>query len=446
MKRNLPLSPDTPASDLPNLSYILDLSPSHMTLGLGNIKRLLDVLGNPQRRFKSVVVAGTNGKGTVTALLSSILTAHGRRTGRLLSPHIYSVAERISVDDRPVALELIESAASRVAPLHREIEFSYFEAITAIAFLIFAEAGVDTAVLEVGLGGRFDATNSVDPVLTVLTSITLDHRRLLGATEEEIIREKLGITRSGVPLVCGGLRCALEEIVADKSKRDRFPVLWARDIGQCGVERLTFGSMRVSLRTGRCDYGELQVRFPGPHQADNVLLAAGAAERLLESAPRLSEGIGRAFLPGRFEHRLVEGRNIILDVAHNDTALTGVLDTLSMLSPPERNWIVLGLMRRKELDRFPVRAATAAKRIFLVQPPDGDACTPQELLARIGCHAIQSAGTDIVLVNNGSSGRPAAPLLRRLISAAPSGGTVLITGSHRMVELFGTILSEGDLS
>lgn len=417
-----------------------------MTLGLGNITRLLEALGHPQRSFDSVVVAGSNGKGTVTALLSSILTEHGRLVGRLISPHIYSVKERISINEEPLSLGQLEHAASRVAPLHEEIGFSYFEGITAIAFLAFAEAGVDTAVLEVGLGGRFDATNSVDPVLSILTSITIDHRRLLGDTEEEIIREKLGITRRGVPLLCGRLRTSLAAIVADKSKRNGFPVLSVDEIGSCRVNRLEFGSMHVSLKTKRFDYGEMSVRFPGAHQADNVLIAAGAAENLLGSAPQLKRGVERTFLPGRFEHRRVRGRHIIFDVAHNDTALMGVLETLLKLSPRGRNSIVLGMMRRKELLEFPARALESASRIYLVQPLDGDACSPQELLARIGCDAIQSAGIDLVLVNQECSGEAGTRFLDNVIAATPASGTVLVTGSHRTVEQFGAIIAKGDLS
>lgn len=415
-----------------------------MTLGLGNIKRLLEAVGQPQLSFDSVVVAGSNGKGTVTTLISSILAEHGLRVGRLISPHIYSVAERVSINEEPLSMQELERAAARVAPFHAKIGFSYFEAMTAIAFLAFAEAGVETAVLEVGLGGRFDATNSVDPVLSVLTSITMDHRRLLGDTEEEIIREKLGITRKGVPLLCGRLRDNLSAIVADKSKRDGFPVLSLDDIGVCRVVGTAFGSMRVSLATKRCDYGEVSVRFPGAHQADNVLLAAAAAEHLLGSAPRLTPGLERAFLPGRFEHRRVLGRNVILDVAHNDSALNGVLDTLLGLSPPGNNSIILGMMRRKELSEFPARAVAAASRIYLVEPPDGDACSPQELLARIGFDTIQSAGIDLVLVNRECAGKEGARFLGRVLAATPPSGTVLITGSHRTVEQFGTILSKGD--
>jgi dihydrofolate synthase/folylpolyglutamate synthase len=446
MKRNLQLFPDTPSADRPHLSFILDLPPSVMTLGLGTITRLLAALGNPHKQFKSIVVAGSNGKGSVTVLLSSILMESGYRVGRLISPHVYAVNERVSVNERPLSLDALEEAAALVAPLHNDLHFSFFEGITAIAFLAFAEAGVDFAVLEVGLGGRFDATNVVNPALSIITSITLDHRNLLGDSEEEIIREKLGITRRGVPLLLGPLRENLKEIAADKAKRDRFPALDARDNGECSVERLGFDSMTVSLKTKRNDYGDIAVALPGSQQTDNVLLAAVAAEQLLETVPKMKRGLERAFLPGRFEHRAVRDRNIILDVAHNDAALIGVLKTLLELSPPENNRIVLGMMRRKELFKFPAHLVSAASRIYLLRPPDGDACTPQELLARIGYDAIQSAGTEVELIIQDCSGEACARLFRRIIAATPRSGSILVTGSHRMVELFGTVLSRGEMT
>ena len=172
---------NTPAPLPPNLSFVLNLSPSAMTLGLGNVRALLEGLDHPENNFRCVIVAGTNGKGSVTAFLSSILSSNGIRTGWYSSPHVYSVNERICVDNVPVDIDRMEEAASRIVPLHEEIGYSYFEALTAIAFLVFEKSEVEVAVLETGLGGRFDATNVVEPKLTVLTSVSVDHRRMAPA-------------------------------------------------------------------------------------------------------------------------------------------------------------------------------------------------------------------------------------------------------------------------
>ena len=221
MKNNHRPSREIPPSLPPNLDFVFNLSPSAMTLGLGNIRALLSRLDHPEEAFRSIVIAGTNGKGSVAAYLSSILQANGVSVGRYTSPHVYSVTERIWVQGELISLERMEALASRIVPLYASVPFSYFEAITAIAFLEFAERGIDYAVLEVGLGGRFDATNVVDPVLTILTNISIDHRRLLGDSEEEILREKLGITRPGIPL-----RRRRATSASGKGRSCRSLVLW----------------------------------------------------------------------------------------------------------------------------------------------------------------------------------------------------------------------------
>jgi dihydrofolate synthase/folylpolyglutamate synthase len=270
--------PDLPSTLPRNLEYVLGLSPSAMTLGLGNIRALLERLGNPHRRFESIVVAGTNGKGSVTAMLASLLRQNGVRVGRFISPHVYSVTERVSVDGNPASVEEMEHAAERVAALKDELTFSYFEAITAIAFLIFAQRGVEYAVLETGLGGRFDATNAVEPRVAVITGVALDHRRILGDSEEEILREKLGVTRPGVPLLIGDLPGSLREIVAEKSQRDSFPVSSLGDLGMVTLDGGGLKTTRATIRTPAADYGIVELPFPGSHQAQNALLAVGAAE------------------------------------------------------------------------------------------------------------------------------------------------------------------------
>src|SRR5712675_34060 len=163
MARSLRPFPDLSPNLPPSLKFVLGLSPSAMTLGLGNISALMEHLGHPERAFRSVLIAGTNGKGSTTTMLASILTREGLRTGRYISPHVFHVAERISVDGGFATIDELEAAAARIVPLRDDIPYSYFEALTAIAFWIFAQRGVEVAALEVGLGGRFDATNIVAP-------------------------------------------------------------------------------------------------------------------------------------------------------------------------------------------------------------------------------------------------------------------------------------------
>jgi len=415
-----------------------------MTLGLGNITALLERVGNPERRMRTVVVAGTNGKGSVTAMLAGILAGSGVVTGRFTSPHVYSVAERITVNGEAVGLEALEKAAAVIAPLHADIGFSYFEALAAMAFLVFAERGVEVAVLETGLGGRFDATNVTRPDVTVITSISLDHRRILGDTHEEILMEKLGVTRTGVPLLLGPLRSTLLERVRARAAQDGFPVLAGEELGTI-VPSGQEGTVRV--RTPVCDYGEVPLPFPGEHQHHNLLLAVSAAERCLGRAPSgLAEALTGVYLPGRFERHRRGERTIIVDVAHNDASLCAAARTLAAQSPRHETAVVMGLLRRKELFEAPAGIVAAARRIYLISPeaPGGEeaALAPHELFARYFHPLLTAQPTDAILWNRMGSGDDHWGRLHAALGAPGNPfRTVLATGSHHVVEQFGRLLA-----
>ncbi len=417
-----------------------------MTLGLSNIRTLLGRLGDPQGGFRTVVVAGTNGKGSVTAMTASILGEQGLRVGRFTSPHVYCVNERVSVDGGPIALEVMEAAAARIAPLYDDIGFSYFEALTAIAFLVFADCGVDIAVLETGLGGRFDATNVTDPEVTVVTSISLDHRRILGDTEEEILREKLGITRRGVPLLVGDLNPGLLTRTREKAGRDGFPVVTLGELAEVETLARHLDTTDIRLRTPLADYGDVTVPFGGAHQVANAVLAVGAAERVCGRLCNLRGGLSGAYLPGRFERFELAGKSFVLDVAHNEAALSAAFELLQATAPREQSAVVLGLMRRKELDEVPRRIIAAADRYYLISPTGGrvgppDAHEPQELLERYMFSHLSDARADVILWHRASAdddhwGR----LVDVLAHPSNPSRVILVTGSHHVVEEFGRAL------
>jgi len=420
-----------------NLEFIFNLSPSAMTLGLANMRALLSRLGDPQRAFPAAVIAGTNGKGSVAAYLSSLLNANGLKTGCYTSPHVYSVTERIAVAGRWISLEKMEEHASRIVPLHSSIPFSYFEAITAIAFLEFAEQAVDHAVLEVGLGGRFDATNVTEPQVTIITGISMDHRRILGDTEEEILREKLGIARKHVPLLVGDVSEVLRAVLRQRQARDGFDLRFPEDIGSAEREERTPGGTRIRVRTKRGDYGTIGLPFAGDHQAKNALLAVGAAECILSEVRNAAGAFANAYMPGRFERLECMGRTVVLDVAHNDAALCRLADTYADFFPSGGSAMVLGVMRRKELVESPERLLKTARRLYLVAPETGDGYSPYELLEKLRARSSFASRADVVLWN----GRDPSSGWDRLVEAVlnPSAGFagVLVTGSHHTVESFG---------
>jgi dihydrofolate synthase/folylpolyglutamate synthase len=408
-----------------------------MTLGLGNMRQLLAALDHPERCFRSVIVAGTNGKGSVTAYLSAILKRCGMHVGWYSSPHVYNVTERIRVDGSPVTLEQMEGAAARIAPLHESIGYSYFEALTAIAFVVFADLGVELAVLETGLGGRFDATNVVEPEVCVLTHVGLDHRRILGDTPEEILREKLGISRPETPLLVGPLEPALMEMVAEKARHDCIPLVRSNDLGRIELAEMSFSGMQARIQTSHRDYGTVRLPFAGEHQLANALLAVGTAERIVGAIDDLDSVAGDTDMPGRFEVLELGGKRVILDVAHNDDGLIATARTLAALSPAGRNAMILGLLNRKELIDFPRLVSQWIGRLFLVQPAADEWLPAPLMLRRIGLENVRNGGFEVVLQSGFERDADWERFLERALDRNLSHDALLITGSHRMVELFG---------
>lgn len=424
-----------------------------MSLGLGHMRSLMARLGHPERRFRSILVAGTNGKGSTTSMLASILARNGLSTGRYTSPHVFSVAERITIDGDSATIEEMEAAAARLMPLRAEVPFSFFEALTAIAFLIFAERGVDVAVLEVGLGGRLDATNVVDPEVSIVTSISLDHRNILGDTEAKILVEKLGVARPRAPLLVGPLSDDLCAIVDEHAKRDGFSVVAPADIGSVTEVEESFDGVAFSVQTPRADYGRVTIPFAGVHQTTNALLAIGAAERMLPTLDGLTDALSRVYIPGRFECTRRGGREYVIDVAHNDAALIATADHLASFRPRNECALVFGLLRRKELFDAPRHLVRAASCVCLVEPPSepggaDNAFAPHELWARFFAPCLPNTATNVILWNQRD---PKDDAMRRLVRWLERSrySVVLATGSHRVAEEFGRCLhaaarSEGD--
>jgi dihydrofolate synthase/folylpolyglutamate synthase len=421
-----------------------------MTLGLGNIRALCERLDHPERAFRSVLIAGTNGKGSTTAMLAALLQGQGLRVGRYTSPHVFSVAERIAVDGKFISIDDLDRAARRIVPLRDEIPYSYFEALTAIAFQVFAERGVDVAVLEVGLGGRFDATNIVDPDLSIVTSISLDHRRILGDTEEKILNEKLGVSRPGKPLLVGALSPALRAVVDRRAAADGFAVFGPAELGDAAMVEPAFDGGWVSLATPRRDYGRVRVPFGGAHQAGNALLAVGALERLVEEPRAVNESLGRAFIPGRFQASQRNGRTVVIDVAHNDASIVAIADHVSAWRPREECAVVFGLLKRKELFHAPEHLLRAFGWLCLVDPglePGSTdlAHTPAELLAAHLAPLLPNRACNVMLWNRaGEKDDPLVRLLRWLDHTPSPVTTVVVMGSHRVVEEFGRRMQASD--
>ena len=309
--------------------YLHSLQRFGVKLGLQNVDAVLAACGDPQRRFPSIHVAGTNGKGSVCAMLASILRADGRRVGLYTSPHLADVRERIRIDGRTIAdadfdrlLGRIRKTIDRLLAAGRlEAHPTYFEVLTILAFLHFAERKVDIAVLEVGMGGRFDATNVVTPLVSVITSISLDHREYLGRSLAAIAFEKAGIIKPGVPVVNGAEGRAAGAVIRRRARERGAPLVSA--FGRDGALFAARTAAGFRFRYEFC--GEsfaFRLKLPGVHQGENAAVAVAAArtlgcvDRPLERRTILA-GLAAAEWPGRLE---AVGRRplVLLDGAHNE--------------------------------------------------------------------------------------------------------------------------------
>jgi len=290
-------------------------------LGLDNIREFCDYLGNPQESFRSIHIAGTNGKGSVTALIDSVLRNAGYQVGCYTSPHLRDFRERVHIDGQPISRARFTRFMDRHwTKIHGE-RYSYFETATALAYDAFSRARADFGVIEVGLGGRFDATNTLDPALTVITHIHIDHERTLGKSIGKIAFEKAGIIKEGVPVIVGPLPPAAYAAIARIARRRQAPLFTAAEI-------LSSPQLpeRDALRRIRW-----QMPLLGDHQTANlgVALATLVVLRGSESSIALSHlrsGVRDVHWPARFQ--IIPGRpTMIFDVAHNQSGMQVFSDT-----------------------------------------------------------------------------------------------------------------------
>jgi len=336
-------------------------------LGLERISLLLKALGDPQLACRFVHVAGTNGKGSTSAMIEAGLRSAGVRTGLYTSPHLIEPTERIQIAGKPVTGQQFADAFDRV---HETAELmlanggldlhpTYFETVTAMGFLLFRDAQVDTVVLEVGMGGRLDATNVVHPALCVITRIDYDHQQFLGNTLEQIAGEKFGILKPGVPAVIARQPAEVQAPEGTISTDD-FPVT--------DVHLHTRGSRFRALGT------EIYCSLAGEHQIENALTASVALQQL--GYP--PTGIRQTRWPGRLEH-VSERPEIILDGAHNLGGTRALVKFIERFYFGRRIWIVYGVMRDKAVAEITSLLFPLAERVIATAPVNSRALPPEQI-------------------------------------------------------------------
>ncbi len=360
-----------------SVQYLYSLGNEVLTakLGLDRIASLLQGLGNPHLACRWVHVAGTNGKGSTCAMIEAGLRAAGVRTGLYTSPHLIEPTERIQIAGQPVSQEQFasafeqvhETAERMVAAGQLDMHPTYFETVTAMAFVLFAAAKLDTVVLEVGLGGRLDATNVVNPELCVITPIDYDHQIFLGDTIEQIAAEKAGILKPGVPAVFAGQRLEAEAVLRAKAQG---PYSFSRE--------WPITNLDIDTRSSRFRLRGVEVYCPlaGEHQVENARVAAIA---LLQLGVSIA-GIASTHWPARLEH-VAEHPEIIIDGAHNPAGTRALAAYIRRFYSGRRIWIVYGALRDKAVAEMTAILFPLADRVILTAPTNSRAMKPEEIPA-----------------------------------------------------------------
>src|SRR5438270_1725329 len=436
------------------LGHELAQTPSHK-FDLAHMRVLLVPLENPERRSPAVLIAGTNGKGSTAATLASILQASGVRTGLYTSPHLVRINERVRIkggeisdDDFALLHDVVDRTAERLVdegelPWHP----SFFEMLTAMAFEYFARRKVDLAVLEVGMGGRLDATNVIEPRVSVITDISLDHEKFLGNTVAEIAREKAGIIHPGGVVVTLPQSPAANDVIGnavlDQNATAISAVPYVPPVSPASPDYFSFGA-EVSAPGASPEQRRVVSRYPlqvmgkqitvetplvGRHQLRNISLAIAAAEELSKQGfpitpESIEKGIRQTRWPGRFQ--VIPATNLqpefVFDVAHNPAGAWAFRSTLSACYQDRRLIFVFGAMRDKAIAEVSEILFPVAERIIATQADNPRSATPEEIReAASRTHAEIDAAPEV----------PGA--LKRAREVAGNDGVVVVTGSIYIV-------------
>jgi dihydrofolate synthase/folylpolyglutamate synthase len=427
------------------LRYLDSIQNLGIKFGLDNVRTILASFGNPHLTYPSLHVAGSNGKGSVCAMLSHILSAHGFRAGLYTSPHLVHVRERIRYQHTPISEQSFSRHLTRLRTRIEELIAAkellspptYFEMLSCLAFLYFEERNVDMAVLEVGMGGRFDATNVANPLVTAITTISAEHQKFLGETPDQIASEKAGIIKPGIPLVCGVEEETALQPIRTKAKELKAPFIAAcdkaRPLTVVGIgEHHTF-----SYRYNGYEY-LFTPALRGAHQGRNAAIAIAVAEQLDRRWKKLDRerivlALERTRWPGRLE--VISKRPYILaDGAHNEegaSALRAYVETFV----PKPLILIFAVMRDKKIESLARILFPLADRVILTRFPYHKAADPDDVL-----------GEAVDFKDRISLEPDVEKAVNTALKKIPSGGAILVAGSLFLVGELKKIFSGSGLS
>lgn len=442
------------------IDYLYGLRKYGIKLGLEKTEAILSLIANPHRQFRCIHIAGTNGKGSVSAMVASILSARGFRVGLFTSPHLLSFTERITVDGKeisePEVVGLTGEIRSRIAGAaknsNENLDPTFFEFVTAMAFAHFARGNVDWAVIETGMGGRLDATNVVTPEVSVITSISYDHREFLGEGLSEIAGEKAGIIKEGIPVVSALQKPEVAEVI-DRVAREKSAPLFIYGKDFKGVmESSGIEGNRFDYFNGSSSMGSLYIRLAGEHQVMNASLAIKAVTIALEKSGKNSSearncgsaetksiseeakqavraGLAATRLRGRLERVSIDPP-VIIDGAHNVEAAEAVAGFIRKYLAGRKIVLVLGIMADKDVSGILDALLPVASETILTAPEYSRAESPHNLAERAA-----SAGFSNILV---------APTVKDAVAAAKGRQAALSGAAPAVIVITGSFYTSGE--
>lgn len=402
---------------------------------LENIAVLAERLGRPDRAYPSAHIAGTNGKGSTAAFLESILRQAGFRTGLNTSPHLEKINERIRINGEEISDTAFAEVLTRIRGVIEELlaegklraHPTYFECVTALAFEYFAQAKVEFGVFEVGLGGRLDATNILQPIAAIITRIDFDHENFLGHSLEAIAREKAGIIKHRVPVVIPEQRPEAREIILARARELNSPIIETAEIFQVETESMNDGCVRASVveKASGARF-EITPKLRGKFQLQNALNALAAAHFLQSRGFRISDeaiqqGIAKAAWPGRLE-KLQSQPDVYLDGAHNPGAARELGEFLKENFANRKIWLIYGALRDKAVDEVADLLFSQAAHVVFTEARTSRAISATQLEEMLAHHASSYS-----VVPN------AEKALETVLAQATINEVIFITGSLYLV-------------
>jgi dihydrofolate synthase/folylpolyglutamate synthase len=418
-------------TEYPNvLAYLYSLEKFGIVFGLENIQWILDSIGNPHGFLKTVHIGGTNGKGSVAAMLSHILKAAGYRVGKYTSPHLVSFTERITINEEEITetevAELTAYIRGQIESVDPNRAFTFFDFTTALAFEHFRRKHVDIAFVEVGLGGRLDSTNVVNPLISIITNVAFDHMDYLGNDILDITREKAGIIKRGVPVVTGA-QDAPRRIIEETGKNNDSPVyVMGRDFSctKKGIQSMSYSGLSINL-------DDIFVNLKGDHQFANAAMALCATELLSSCGfgmdqKELYAGLSQVTWPGRLEI-VREKPVVILDGAHNVDGIRALTGFLTSQFPDRRRLLIFGVMKDKEYEKMLGELLPYVDETILTMPAN-DRALPPEFMKKFAPKAI--VADDVTWA------------LKKVKSLSTEEDIIVITGSLYLVGECRTVIND----